>query len=87
MLCCWVATWLMAAKNLASCAIWSARLCEVAPVFAVGGNHDRHVGMNRVRDAVVGGGGKWIHASSARIVTRRPSDCRFRPRRGVFARG
>ena len=27
-------------------------LCEVAPVFAVGGNHDRHVGMNRVRDEI-----------------------------------
>src|SRR5207244_5754835 len=40
-------------------------LCEVAPVLAVGGNHDRYVGMDRVRDAVVGGGGRWIHASSA----------------------
>lgn len=28
-------------------------LCELAPVYAVGGNHDRHVGLNRVRDAVV----------------------------------
>jgi predicted MPP superfamily phosphohydrolase len=36
-------------------------LREVAPVLAVGGNHDRHVGMNRVRDAVVSGGGEWIH--------------------------
>jgi uncharacterized protein len=43
-------------------------LCEVAPVFAVGGNHDRRVGMNRVRDAVVSGGGKWIHAGAARIA-------------------
>ena len=42
-------------------------LCEVAPVFAVGGNHDRHVGMNRVRDAVVSGGGQWIHAGAARV--------------------
>jgi predicted MPP superfamily phosphohydrolase len=40
-------------------------LCKIAPVFAVGGNHDRYVGMDRVRDAVVGGGGRWIHASSA----------------------
>jgi len=42
-------------------------LCEVAPVLAVGGNHDRHVGMNRVRDAVVNGGGRWIHAGAARV--------------------
>jgi uncharacterized protein len=50
------------------------RLCDLVgalgqagPVLAVGGNHDRHVGMDRVRDAVVGGGGRWIHSSSARI--------------------
>jgi predicted MPP superfamily phosphohydrolase len=42
-------------------------LCEVAPVLAVGGNHDQRVGMDRVRDAVVGGGGRWIHAGSTRI--------------------
>lgn len=42
-------------------------LCELAPVFAVGGNHDRRVGMNRVRDAVVGGGGRWIHAGAVRV--------------------
>src|SRR5207245_6504213 len=43
-------------------------LCEAAPVFAVGGNHDRHVGMDRVRDAVVSGGGQWIHAGDARVA-------------------
>ena len=42
-------------------------LCELAPVYAVGGNHDRHVGLNRVRDAVVSGGGQWIHAATAQI--------------------
>jgi hypothetical protein len=42
-------------------------LCEIAPVFAVGGNHDRQVGMNRVRDAVVSGGGQWIHAGAAQV--------------------
>jgi hypothetical protein len=42
-------------------------LREVAPVYAVGGNHDRRVGMDRVRDAVEGGGSRWIHASSVRI--------------------
>ena len=42
-------------------------LCELASVFAVGGNHDQSVGMDRVRDAVVSGGGSWIHAGAARI--------------------
>lgn len=42
-------------------------LRNTAPVFAVGGNHDGHVGMDRVRDAVTGGGGAWIHAESARV--------------------
>lgn len=45
-------------------------LSQVAPVLAVGGNHDRHVGLNRVRDAVLGGGGQWIHAAAARIAHR-----------------
>ena len=43
-------------------------LGEVAPVLAVGGNHDRVVGMRRVRDAVVSGGGTWIHGGAARIA-------------------
>lgn len=42
-----------------------AALGEVAPVFAVGGNHDRRIGLNRVRDAIVSGGGQWIHSGSA----------------------
>lgn len=45
-------------------------LCELAPVFAVGGNHDRHVGLDRVRDAVTGGGGNWIHACAVRFSHR-----------------
>ena len=44
-----------------------AALGEVAPVYAVGGNHDRRVGMERVRDAVVSGGGTWIHSGVARV--------------------
>jgi uncharacterized protein len=36
-------------------------LCEMAPVFAVSGNHDSSVGMDLVQNAVVAGGGKWIH--------------------------
>jgi predicted MPP superfamily phosphohydrolase len=43
-------------------------LREVAPVFAVGGNHDQRIGLHRVRDAVVSGGGEWIHAGAARIA-------------------
>jgi uncharacterized protein len=43
-------------------------LGEAAPVLAVGGNHDSRVGLDRVRDAVVGGGGRWIHAGAARVV-------------------
>ncbi len=44
------------------------RLCEVAPVLATGGNHDSSVGLDRVRDAVVNGGGQWIHDGIARIM-------------------
>jgi predicted MPP superfamily phosphohydrolase len=43
------------------------RLRDVAPVLAVGGNHDRRVGMDRVREAVVGGGGQWVHDGAARV--------------------
>lgn len=43
------------------------RLCEVAPVLAVGGNHDRALGMDRVCQAVVRGGGQWIHETTAEI--------------------
>ena len=42
-------------------------LCEFGPVLAVGGNHDKHVGMDRVREAVVRGGGEWIHDGAARV--------------------
>src|SRR5262245_4924318 len=33
---------------------------DVARVLAIGGNHDRRIGIKRVRDAVVQGGGEWI---------------------------
>jgi predicted MPP superfamily phosphohydrolase len=42
-------------------------LRQVAPVLAVGGNHDEGVGLNRVRDAVVNGGGQWIHDATAHL--------------------
>lgn len=44
-----------------------ARLVDLAPVYAVGGNHDGRVGMHRVRDAVVQGGATWIHDGVARL--------------------
>jgi uncharacterized protein len=43
-------------------------LREIAPVLAVGGNHDRQIGMDRVRQAVEHGGGQWIHESGARVT-------------------
>ena len=46
----------------------TGKLCEIAPVLAVGGNHDCHVGIARVRDAVTGGGGHWIHDGSAHVA-------------------
>lgn len=45
-----------------------ATLGELAPVFAVGGNHDRAVGLDRVRDAVATGGGQWIHGGTVRVA-------------------
>lgn len=53
------------------------RLCELvaelrrtAPVLAIGGNHDKRVGMPRVRGAVLAGGGQWIHESGAQLTHR-----------------
>lgn len=44
------------------------RLAEIAPVFAVGGNHDDRVGLDQVRAAVVRGGGAWIHDRVAHLT-------------------
>ena len=46
------------------------KLHEVAPVLAIAGNHDRWVGMDCVREAVVRGGGQWIHDGVARVMHR-----------------
>ena len=43
---------------------------DVAPVLAIGGNHDRSIGINRVRAAVMCGGGRWIDDDSARLTHR-----------------
>ncbi len=48
----------------------AARLREAAPVLAIGGNHDRWIGLGPVGDAVVDGGGQWIHDDVARITHR-----------------
>ena len=42
-------------------------LREVAPVLAIGGNHDQQLGMDRVRDAVEHGGGQWIQDGTVRL--------------------
>lgn len=42
-------------------------LRDMAPVLSIGGNHDHQLGLNRVRDAVVCGGGEWIHDTAARL--------------------
>jgi uncharacterized protein len=47
------------------------KLRDIAPVLAVGGNHDKQIGMGLVGDAVVRGGGEWIHESVARVTHRR----------------
>ena len=47
---------------------WLASSASVAPVLAIGGNHDRQIGMDRVREAVVHGGGQWIHDGIARVT-------------------
>jgi uncharacterized protein len=46
------------------------KIHDVAPVLAIGGNHDRRIGINRVRAAVVLGGGQWIDGESARLTHR-----------------
>lgn len=38
-----------------------------APVMAVGGNHDQRVGLDDVRQAVIDGGGEWIHNTTVRV--------------------
>ncbi len=45
-----------------------AALHEFAPVLAVAGNHDCHIGIDRVREAVARGGGHWIHDGVARVT-------------------
>jgi predicted MPP superfamily phosphohydrolase len=46
------------------------KLAGFGPVLAVGGNHDRRIGLARVADAVTRGGGQWIHDGVARVTHR-----------------
>jgi predicted MPP superfamily phosphohydrolase len=43
------------------------RLRDVATVLAIAGNHDERIGIDRVRQAVEHGGGRWIHDGTARV--------------------
>lgn len=43
------------------------KICENAPVLAVGGNHDQWIGIDRVRGAVEDGGGHWIQRATAHV--------------------
>ena len=45
-------------------------LDAVAPVLAIGGNHDNKIGLDRVREAVMQGGGHWIHDRVALVTYR-----------------
>lgn len=47
-----------------------AALDRLAPVLAIAGNHDRQIGLDRVRDAVARGRGNWIHDRVALITYR-----------------
>jgi len=43
------------------------KLRQIAPVLAIGGNHDQRIGLDRVRQAVERAGGHWIHDRSAHV--------------------
>lgn len=46
------------------------RIHDIAPVCAIGGNHDRRVGIDGVRTAVAQSGGQWIDGDTARLTHR-----------------
>ena len=47
------------------------RVSRVAPIGAVAGNHDRWIGVARVRGAVLAGGGSWLEDTPCFLT----SDC------------
>ena len=36
------------------------QLCEIAPVWAIAGNHDTYIGIEAVRTTIAAGGGHWL---------------------------
>jgi predicted MPP superfamily phosphohydrolase len=46
------------------------KIHDIVRVLAIGGNHDRRLGINRVRAAVMNGSGQWIDGDSARLTHR-----------------
>jgi len=58
------------ASELGMLSVLVGKLRDVAPVFAVGGNHDDWLGMARVGEAVTRGGGNWIHDRTAQVTHR-----------------
>jgi uncharacterized protein len=55
------------ASELGSLRAMVEQLARLAPVLAVGGNHDSRVGAGRVQGTVISGGGAWIHDASVTI--------------------
>ncbi len=55
------------ASELGALSALVSELGAVGPVLAVGGNHDRRVGLDRVRAAVEDGGGVWIQDTTYRL--------------------
>ncbi|MEA2709053.1 MAG: uncharacterized protein QOF78_1654 [Phycisphaerales bacterium] len=51
------------ARGLDGLAAMIAPLSQMCPVYAIEGNHDRRVGVARVRTAVESAGGAWLHSA------------------------
>lgn len=58
------------ASELSKLSALVGELRDAAPVLAVAGNHDQRIGIDRVGEAVVRGGGQWIHDGTARVTHR-----------------
>jgi uncharacterized protein len=61
--------------DLLDCSSALSRLSELvrklrglAPVLAIGGNHDQRIGFGRIRSAIESGGGQWIHDGTVRVT-------------------
>ncbi|QDT43631.1 putative metallophosphoesterase [Gimesia alba] len=58
------------ASELDRLSVLVEELTRFGPVLAVGGNHDSRVGTSQVCDAVLKGGGAWIHNDSMNLQHR-----------------